>query len=270
MRISELLATAATSALALVDPRDLDATTRKYYQAGTAATTALAISADSQELKGMAKPFRCVAQAGAAAAGWWAASGRFDRVDTAVHEWIESRGTRHPRRWMAAGTGALMIGSFLLDRAAERVASQAQWERDLHLLDDEPVFEPVNTPVRAVVEKLLPTAVAGSEVLAAQLNVATQAVYGPPFTGVLFDVPENTTRLVPHDQTWSVFGSFRHQGVEHQAHLLISEGRLAELLLTPVELDAKMPEFDSISDWPKLADITVTVTVTVEDSRPMP
>ncbi|MHA7281914.1 hypothetical protein [Arthrobacter sp. TMS2-4] len=43
-----------------------------------------------------------------------------DVIDARVEEKLRQAGTRHPRRWMAAGTAALTFAGFLSDRAAAR------------------------------------------------------------------------------------------------------------------------------------------------------
>lgn len=257
MTFSEIATTAAVSAFSLVDPRDLDDETRRYYQAGSALTSVLALSTSNPTLRNTPALLRWGIQAGTGALGWWAADGRFDHWDTAVHEWIESKGSAHPRWWIAAGAAATMAGAFVLDRALSRWESRVAWERELEEIEGEELFEPLHPRVREVLELLAPEELLQSEEVQEQINSATQLAFEPTYDSVVFNVPEESTRLVPFQQTWCVAGVFQRNGVEHEIRLMINDGLLGELVIYADD-DAEVA-FSSLNEWPAPSEITLMI-----------
>ncbi|MGO1183412.1 MAG: hypothetical protein ACTHZ5_15760 [Micrococcaceae bacterium] len=257
MTFSEIATTAAVTAFSLVDPRDLDDETRTYYQAGSAVSSVLALSAGNPTLRNTPALLRWGIKAGAGAVGWWAADGRFDHWDTAVHEWLESKGSQHPRWWIAAGAAATMIGTFALDRAVSRWESRVAWERELEGLEDDDIFEPLHPRIRELLIQLTPPEMIQSDEVYTQIEAATQLAFEPTYDSVLLHVPAELTRIVPFQQTWCTAGIFQRDDVEYEIRVMINDGLLAELII--VAEDGTEVEFSSLQDWPDPEEVTLMI-----------
>lgn len=104
-----LVSSAATYAIALVDPRSLDRTGLRAYRAANSAFTAwMAWAVLSTETPDLSRRARAGAAVGGAALGL--ASARWsERLDGRMHERLSRWGVRRPRVLLAAGSTALGV-----------------------------------------------------------------------------------------------------------------------------------------------------------------
>ncbi|WP_156135183.1 hypothetical protein [Arthrobacter sp. L77] len=138
-----ILSTAIIGAVPLIDASRLDDRQRRAVHVGTAVLTGLYIGVT---VGGTRLPLRVLAGLAAAAAALRFADVS-DVIDARLEEKLRRAGTRHPRRWMAAGTAAFTVAGFLSDRAAARRAQVRA------MLDDEPEqVRPLDPRVRGLLE----------------------------------------------------------------------------------------------------------------------
>ncbi|WP_146069702.1 hypothetical protein [Arthrobacter sp. B0490] len=111
-----ITSTVIMGALPLIDAAKLDDRQLRAVHVATAVFTGLYIGIT---VGGKRLPLQALAGLAAAAATL-----RFAEVGDVIDARLEDRlrrvGTRHPRRWMAAGTAALTFLGYLSDRAAAR------------------------------------------------------------------------------------------------------------------------------------------------------
>lgn len=198
-------------------------------------------------------------------------------VDEATDAWVSERlrraGVGNPRLLMGlagAGMGALLA----LD-------SRARPEDDEELRTPEDFFETVEVPPagRALVEAMADAAADQEEgaLLRQQLDVARASVLagGVPTTDIFFEVPEGTTRLVPHAQTWPVRGHFEAGDLPLRLELQVGDGRLGGLSIMLRDEDLaddderwEVDVLDVITGWPAPEQVRWVVE-TPEGLRPV-
>ncbi|MGG5752721.1 hypothetical protein ACQ3I4_08865 [Zafaria sp. Z1313] len=243
---------AAVGALSLVDPARLSRSGRHWYRAASAALGGFAVAATIDRDGTALVPAR--AFAGVAAAGAvYALADASEDWDRRLSGALSSRGVRHPRRWMAAGAAALMVVSYLGDRALDSSAGHEE-EDDAGA----PLERDVDPALSSLVEALL-RAGGGedAELLLDQLGRARELVWdGGAFSTVAeFEVPQDEVRVVPHSQEFPVRGRwFAPGGEELELVLRIEDGRLAYVAVDLVG-ESELPIDELIDAWPAPADV---------------
>lgn len=207
-------------------------------------------------------------------------------VDEASDRWLADRlgswGVRRPRLAMAligAGMGALLA----LDQQRQ------QSSQDQELLDPEDLFETVEVPeaARALVTAMLEAVVAedaaapgldgAAAILGEQLEQAKASVlrHELMYTDVFFSDLEDTTRVVPHAQTWPVRAHFEAGDVPMMVELTIGDGRLGGLSIMHRDQDLgeddprwEVELLDVLETWPAPHEVRLVVE-TAEGYRPL-
>ncbi|WP_247826521.1 hypothetical protein [Arthrobacter antioxidans] len=239
-----ILSTAIIGALPLIDASRLDDQQRRAVHVGTAVLTGLYIGVT---VGGKRLPLRVLAGCAAAAATL-----RFadvgDVIDARLEEKLRRAGTRHPRRWMAAGTAAFTFAGFLSDRAAARRAQVRA------MLDDEPEqVRSLDPRVRGLIQGMLAAGdTAGARELRAQLDVAQEVYWADEFTSTVYlDVPADMPRAVPHDQVFPVRAQFLGpEGTPYHVVLQLSAGQLDHLAAATPDQENAGSVDSFLTEWP--------------------
>ena len=237
---SGLAVTAATTGLALIDPRSLSPCRRVGYRAVSALIAGWAVW---DELDGENSPLafspnrEALTVAAVGTALGFAEIGEV--IDAKAHDALAHRGVRHPRRVMAAIEGGIMLYATLDTIIRRRVRSQWGFNLDDADVDAEQYVD-VPPGVRAVARTLLEGAEGyGSVDLLAQLERARAIRYDDenltdPAAGVTFHVPGDVPLAVPQEYAFPVIGRFAApDGRTFDMRLRVSEGRLSTLDVSP-------------------------------------
>ncbi|GAA1114232.1 hypothetical protein [Arthrobacter flavus] len=244
-----ILSTAIMGGLSLIDAAKLDDQQRRAVHVGTAVFTGLYIGVT---VGGKYLPLRVLAGLAAAAAAL-----RFadvgDVIDARLEEKLRRAGTRHPRRWMAAGAAAFTFSGFLGDRAAARRG------QSMTMLDDEPEqVRSLDPRVRGLIQCLLDASdIAGARELREQLGAAQEVYWADEFIStVYFKVPADLPRAVPHDQVFPVRAQFSGpEGAPYQVLLQISAGQLDHLAVEPSDQETAESVDNFLKEWPDPSEV---------------
>lgn len=244
-----VLATAVMGAIALIDVSTLDDRQRRTAHIGTAAVTGLYIGVT---IGGKHTPVRVVAGLAAAAAALRFAD-LADTIDARLEEYLRRTGTRHPRRWMAAGTAVVTFAGFLSDRAAAKEKQvTAMWDNSSEQVRS------LDPRVRELIEGILDaTDIIGARELREQLAVAQEIFWSDEFIStVYFAVPPGMPRAVPHDQIFPVRARLNAlDGATYQLVLYLSDGYLNHLAVEPLVPQDVEPLDSLLAGWPNPSDV---------------
>lgn len=280
-----IVTSAATGALALIDPAALGPRARfalRLANAGLGAVVVWASLRDEPQLQDQ-RGLRGGLTAGAAGLTL-AAAELGEAADARFQHRLERAGVPAPRLAMALGAVAATAASWWFSK---RSADQRELEELERLFDDEPAFEPVLVdvpePIRAVVTALLErTEDHGSYELRAQLKLARATTFAGRDEDAIdlvasFAVPDGSPLAVPGNANFPIIGRFTWGGQVFEAVLAVQEGRLASVSLVPsgdwsdVELSAWYEQdFDEaeLPAWPDPADLEFLVE-TREGLKPL-
>lgn len=238
-----VVTSAATGALALIDPAALGPRARfalRLANAGLGAVVVWASLRDEPQLQDQ-PGLRGGLTAGAAGLTL-AAAELGEAADARFQHRLERAGVPAPRLAMALGAVAATAASWWFSK---RSADQRELEELERLFDDElPMLEEqlvdVPAPVRALVEALLERSEDhGSYELRAQLKLARAVEYDGEgeeafYPGIGFAIPEGSPLAVPGNANFPVVG--RYTALDDRifdAVVSVQEGRLANLLVQP-------------------------------------
>lgn len=281
-----VVTSAATGALALVDPAALGPRARfalRLANAGLGAVIVWASLRDEPQLQEKAS-LRGGLTAGAVGLTL-AAAELGEAADARFQHRLERAGVPAPRLAMALGAAAATAASWWFSK---RSADQRELEELERLFTDEPspfetVLVDVPGPIRAVVAALLErTEDHGSYELRAQLQLARAATLADRQDEAIdlvasFAVPDGSPLAVPGNANFPVIGRFTWGGQVFETVLSVQEGRLANVSLVPagdwtdVELAAWYDQdFDEaeLPAWPDPADLEFLVE-TREGLKPL-
>lgn len=215
---------AAATGLTLVEPRSLRGWRKWAYWGAVSALTGLAALPDEED-DGV---YRAVMPGYRAAFGVATAGATFGlrepllAADAWCADTVRGWGAKHPRRWMAAATGALGIVALALSPA--RPERRDAFEEPQ---DDDPI--PLEPRVREVVEAMLSEGDGwGAVELRSQLATARQL--GSAATApVTFEVQSDAPRTLVSDYVFPVVGRGTVDGVKVVVRLIVEDGELTLL-----------------------------------------
>ncbi len=165
-----------------------------------------------------------------------------EHLDAWAMSALQRAGFSRPR-WVLAGVGmATMAAAYT---AAGSMAKDANaWQQFVPEAPDAEGNGPLQANHRAIIERLLEPAEDGTElpgtaVLRTQLETL-RASDDHWAASVTLVADPSTQRLVPHQQTWGVYGRFTHAGYPYRLELQISGGRMVALAVL-----SDLPEGDA-------------------------
>lgn len=220
-------ATAAVGALSLIEPRSLTPGRRAWYRVGMAAASGL-LSADlGRDGQALVSPTADGVLAAGLTMGLAEVS---ERLDGRTVDGLRRIGIRHPRLLLAVVGAA---GTALAYWAPTWAADDDPDDADA---DDEPERLELSDEARELIAALLANpsgrgGLPGAPALRSQLAVAERVDPGYPTSDLELAVDAPERLVVPHDQTWPVLGRFRHEGIGFELRLLITDGRLSQLMV---------------------------------------
>jgi hypothetical protein len=246
-----VVSSVAVGVLTLVDPAKLQGAGRTAVRSATAVLTGWSVAASVDHGRPVLVPLRAVAGLAAAGAAF-ALADKSDRLDARMVQALRSAGLQHPRRWLAAGTTAIMFGSYLLDRALKS-------EPEYVAIEDLERVRPLAPEVRHLVEGILRAAdVPGAAALLSQLDDAQELYWDEEFSSTAqFRVPDEVPRAVPHNQVFPVGGRFTDpNGRPLQLLLQVFDGKIDHLAIDAVDPDDTDDLDDLINRWPDPSEVT--------------
>lgn len=215
---------AAATGLTLIEPRSLRGWQKSAYWGAVSVVTGLSAFPEEEDdgVYRAVMPGCRAALATATAGVTFGLREPLLAADAWCADTVRGWGAKHPRRWMAAATGALSVVALALgSKRAAQVDAFGESE------DDAPI--PLEPRVREIVEAMLAECDGwGADELRAQLATAQQ--YGPMAEGpVWFDVRPDTPRTLASDYVFPVVGRGVADGVEVVVRLVIEDGILTLL-----------------------------------------
>lgn len=215
---------AAATGLTLIEPRSLRGWQKWAYWGAVSAVTGLSAFPE-EEYDGV---YRAVMPGYRPALGVATAGVTFGlrepllAADAWCTDTVRGWGAKHPRRWMAAATGALSVVALAL--SSKRAA---QFEAFGEHEDDAPT--PLEPRVREVVEAMLAQCDGwGAVELRSQLATARQL--GSAATApVTFEVQSDAPRTLVSDYVFPVVGRGTVDGVKVVVRLIVEDGELTLL-----------------------------------------
>ncbi|WP_026552783.1 hypothetical protein [Arthrobacter sp. H20] len=239
-----IISTVIMGALPLIDASKLNVQQRRAVHGATAVMSGLYIGVT---VGGKRLPLRVLAGLATAAATLRFADAG-DVMDARLEEKLRRAGTRHPRRWMAAGAAAFTFAGFLGDRAAARRGPF------MAVPGDEPEqARSLDPRVRGLIEGILDASdIAGARELREQLGAAQEVYWADEFIStVYFKVPADLPRAVPHDQVFPVRAQFvGPEGAPYQVLLQISAGQLDQLAAETSDQETAESVDNFLKEWP--------------------
>ena len=214
---------AAATGLTLIEPRSLRGWQKWAYWGAVSAVTGL--SAFPEEDDGL---YRAIMPGYRAALGVATAGVTFGlrepllAADAWCADTVRGWGAKHPRRWMAAATGALSVVALALSsKRAAQVDAFGESE------DDAPI--PLEPRVREIVEAMLAECDGwGADELRAQLATAQQCASDED-EPVTFVVRPDAPRALVSDYAFPVVGRGVADEVEVVVRLVVEDGILTLL-----------------------------------------
>ena len=217
---------AAATGLTLIEPRSLRGWQKWAYWGAVSAVTGLPAFPE-EEYDGV---YRAVMPGYRPALGVATAGVTFGlrepllAADAWCADTVRGWGAKHPRRWMAAATGALSVVALALSskRAAQFEAFGEHEDAYLDLI-------PLEPRVREIVETMLAQCDGwGADELRAQLATARQL--GSAATApVTFEVQSDAPRTLVSDYVFPVVGRGTVDGVKVVVRLIVEDGELTLL-----------------------------------------
>ena len=218
---------AAATGLTLIEPRSLRGWQKWAYWGAVSAVTGLSAfpEEDNDGLYRAIMPGYRPALGVATAGVTFGLREPLLAADAWCTDSVRGWGAKHPRRWMAATTGALGVVALAL--SSKRAAQLEAFEEPE---DDAPI--PLEPRVREVVEAMLSEDDGwGAVELRAQLATARQ--YGPMTLGPLtFEVSTDAPRTPVLDYAFPVVGRGSVDGVNVLVRLYVADGVLSFLECT--------------------------------------
>ncbi|WP_297742493.1 hypothetical protein [uncultured Tessaracoccus sp.] len=215
---------AAATGLTLIEPRSLRGWQKWAYWAAVSALTGLSALPEEED----DVVYRAVMPGYGAALGVATAGVTFGlrepllAADAWCADTVRRWGAKHPRRWMAAATGALSVVALALDSKRP-----AQFDPSDEPQDETPI--PLGPRVREIVEAMLAQCDGwGADELRAQLATAQQLAWAEDEPVTLVVQPDAPRTLVS-DYAFPVVGRGAADGVEVVVRLIIEDGQLALL-----------------------------------------
>ena len=215
---------AAATGLTLIEPRSLRGWQKWVYWAAVSALTGLSAFPEEENdglYRGLAPGDRA-ALATATAGVTFGLREPLLAADAWCTDTVRGWGAKHPRRWMAATTGALSVVALALgSKRAAQVDAFGESE------DDAPI--PLEPRVREIVEAMLSEDDGwGTVELRSQLATARQ-LGSAATTPVTFEVQSDAPRTLVSDYEFPVVGRGAVDGREVVVRLVIKDGILTFL-----------------------------------------
>ena len=231
--IHGLVSSGAVTGLALVDPRTLTLRQRLAYRSAIAGLTAWVMHAglrptNDEDLDLIGPIGRAAITTGSAGAALGLTEVG-EALDARLVTCVKRTGTRHPRRWLAAGEGALATATWWLGRRLDDT-------NDLDLTPSAPsrTLHEVPENMREIVALLLEaTDEFAAQQLREQLAAASVCCWdgeAPDFDGAPFHVPNHIPRVVPGTYKFPVIGRFTAlEDLTFAIEISIEDGYLASV-----------------------------------------
>lgn len=260
----------AVAGLSLIDPRKLNKRTSHVYRGTLAALTAWMVNREleaDEELEVLGAKGRAAITAGTAGVAYWLAKAAVP-LDSRIHDALIRAGARHPRRWMAAGSGVAAALAWLLSQQLNSDGFEFEEPRpgptrELHEIPDK---------LHAILSLLLEsTEKFDAPALREQLRQASLLTFNDfeiNFESNQLFVPNYFPRVVPGNLRFPVSGLYTTPGGHTFAiSLWVNDGHLNDFNIEHDPNRSTAEEYDpfgypiepELGYWPDAEDIQLFI-----------